>query len=56
MESRLKIKISAALPQHRQDLIPPGQCLCQPAEMLIDLLLDRRIDAGLGGQIGDKAG
>jgi len=50
------IKISAALPQHRQNLIPPGQCLCQPAEMLIDLLLDRRIDAGVGGQIGDKAG
>jgi hypothetical protein len=50
------IKISAALPQHRQDVIPPGQCLCQPAEMLIDLLLDRRIDAGLDGQIGNKAG
>ena len=50
------IKISAALPQHRQDLIPPGQCLCQPAEMLIDLSLDHRIDAGVGGQIGDKAG
>jgi hypothetical protein len=40
----------------RQNLISPGQCVCQPVEMLIDLLLDRRIDAGLGGQIGDKAG
>jgi hypothetical protein len=39
----------AALTQHRQDLIPPGQCPCQLAEMLIDSLLDCRIDAHIGG-------
>ena len=50
------ITISAALTQHRQDLIPPGQCFCQPAELLIDLLLSRRIDASVGGQIADTAG
>jgi hypothetical protein len=39
----------AALTQHRQDLISPGQCPCQFAEMLIDSLLDCRIDARIGG-------
>jgi hypothetical protein len=48
--------ISTALTQHRQDLIPPGQCFCQPTEMLIDLLLDCGIDAGSGGLFGDEAG
>jgi hypothetical protein len=44
-----------AVNAYRQDLIPPVQCLRQPAEMLIDLLLDCGIDAGVGGQIGDTA-
>ena len=36
-----------------QDLISSRQCLGYPAEMLIDLLLDRRINADFGGQIGN---
>src|SRR5262249_17028179 len=47
------IAITAGLPQDRQDLIPPGQRPRQPAEMLIDLLLDRRINADFVGQIGN---
>jgi hypothetical protein len=45
----------AALTQHRQDLILPGQCLCQSAEMAIDLLLDGGIDADFGGEVGKDA-
>ena len=41
---------SAALPQYREDLAPPRQCFCQPAEVFVDLSLDRRIDADIGGQ------
>jgi len=47
------IAIRAGLMQHRQDLISSRQCLRHPAEMLIDLLLDRRINADFGGQIGN---
>jgi len=41
-----------ALPQYREDLVAPGQCFRQPAEVFVDLLLDRLIDADIGGQTG----
>ena len=50
------IAIRATLTQHRQDLTPPGQSACQLLEMLINPLLDCRIDADIGGQPGDEAG
>ena len=47
------IAIRAALTQYREDLTPPGQSACQLLEMLINPLLNCRIDADIGGQLGD---